>query len=106
MKTTKTNPATIVRSLPHDVLLYIKMHYADGIIIDMVEGADTHGEVKHYDVNVEDADTIYHLRFNKNGRLIHQKEETGNTDTSESLHDPNIIEPKEHSAIEDVIDEI
>jgi len=98
------NPVIIVHNLPHHVLAFIKARYPDGIITDMIQDYNVHGEFKYYDVDVADADNTYHLRFDKKGGFVH--EEIGKIDTAESPGNPNDIEVKEPSVNDENLEEI
>jgi len=105
MKTLKTNPASILHSLPHDVLTYVKTHYPKGLIINVVEDDDRHGEAKCFDVELADADTTCSLHFDENGKFVSEETDSNNAESFESMHDPNVIEPKEPTPSEEYLDE-
>jgi hypothetical protein len=103
MKDTTSNPLTIIHKLPHEVLAYIKKHFPEGIIFDMIEDYNVHGEFKCYDVDVVDANNTYYLRFDKTGKFVHEEVETGKIDGVE--RNPNIPETKEPSPTDEMLDE-
>ena len=99
------NPVIIVHNLPHHVLAFIKARYPDGIITDMIQDYNVHGEFKYYDVDVADADNTYHLRFDKKGGFVHEEIEIGKIDPAESPGNPNDIEAKEPSVNDENLEE-
>ena len=92
-----TNPEKITHTLPHEIMAFIKNHYPEGNIFDMLEVDRTNGDVKYYAVDVVDEENTYHLRFDKKGKLLHEEEEMGNIET---------VEEKEKTVSEEEIDEI
>jgi hypothetical protein len=103
MKETTNNPLIIVHKLPHKILAYVKKHYPDGTIFDMIEDYNVHGEFKYYDVDVVDADNTYHLRFDKAGKLAHEEIEIDKIDAGE--RNPNMPEEKDPSPTDEMLDE-
>jgi|GEM_PF-3289292 hypothetical protein len=103
MNTVMNNPEKIVHTLPHVVLQYVKHHYPEGNIFDMVLDFNVHGELKHYDVDVVDAFKTYHLRFDTKGHFMHEEIEVGKIDLEEL--NPNIIEEKEPSVNDEEVNE-
>lgn len=105
MKDLTSNPLTIVHRLPHEVLVYVKKHYPNGTILDLEQDVTHSGELKYYDIDVVDADNTYHVRFDKQGKFVHEETEVGKIDTSESAGDPNAMETKEPSVNDEALEE-
>ena len=103
MNTVMTSPEKIVHTLPHVVLEYVKHHYPDGHIFDLILDINVHGELKYYDVDVVDDNNTYHLRFDVQGHFVHEEVEVGKIDLEEM--NPNIIEDKEPSVNDEELEE-
>jgi hypothetical protein len=103
MNTIMNNPEKIIHTLPHVVLKYVRDHYPNGTIYDMILDINVHGELKYYEVDVVDAFNTYHLRFDLKGHFVHEEIEVGNIEVEEK--NPEIIDLKQPSVIDEELEE-
>lgn len=102
----KPEPMIVVHGIPHNVLAYVKSHYPEGKIIDMVEDEDKHNDVKYIDVDVVDKDNTYHIRFDKKGKFIHEEIEIGKIENEEGTTLNEEIEEDEPTLSDEPLEEI